>query len=536
MQKITVGRHRSRSIQADATKLLLAAVFLCLVLLPLLRMFSNLTLDSLRQVLRGEGFWTAAGHSLTVSLAATAASLLLAFILAFSVEKSSVPCKGLLRAIFVLPMLIPSISHGMGLILLFGNNGVLTNLFHFGGSIYGAGGIVLGSVMYAYPVAFLMLCDVLQYEDETPYEAASVLGLSRLRQLIAIRLPYLRRPLISIAFATFTLVITDYGVPLMVGGKYMTLPVVLYQEVIGQLNFGKGCVYGMFLLFPAVIAFLMDLMSRKQGNSAYVLHKQPMEKNRVRDVLAGLFCACAAVFTLLPVLSFLLLAFSKKYPMDMGFTLQNLVQTVQLGGGRYLINSILIALCVAVFGGILAFLTAYLTARMPSRASRLLHLACITSAAIPGIVLGLSYVLTFKATAVYGTLAILIMVNVVHFISSPYLILYNSLSKLNENLEAVGHTLGISRFYLIRDVILPQSRDSLLELFSYFFVNCMMTISAVSFLANTRNKPMALMINQFEAQMQLECAAVVSLCILLVNMAVRCILFACKSRKKESVR
>ena len=113
------------------------------------------------------------------------------------------------------------------------------------------------------------------------------------------------------------------------------------------------------------------------------------------------------------------------------------------------------------------------------------------------------------------------MVNLVHFIASPYLMMYNSLSKINENLEGVGHTLGISRGRMIMDVFIPQCKGTMFEMFSYFFVNCMMTISAVSFLASTANKPVSLMINQFEAQMQLECAAVVSLAILAVNIIIK---------------
>ena len=152
-----------------------------------------------------------------------------------------------------------------------------------------------------------------------------------------------------------------------------------------------------------------------------------------------------------------------------------------------------------------------------------MHLSAITSAAVPGIVLGLSYVLLFKNSWIYGTIVIMAMVNVVHFISSPYLMMYNTFSKLNENLEAVGHTLGISRAYMIRDVFIPTCKGTIIEMFSYFFVNCMMTISAVSFLATTANKPISLMINQFEAQMQLECAAIVSILILLVNLSIKLI-------------
>ena len=158
----------------------------------------------------------------------------------------------------------------------------------------------------------------------------------------------------------------------------------------------------------------------------------------------------------------------------------------------------------------------------------MLHLISITSLAIPGLVLGLSYVMFFKGTIIYGTFAILFLVNSMHFFSSPYLMAYNTFGKINENLEDVGATMGISRWKVIKDVLLPQSTGTILEMMSYFFVNCMMTISAVSFLANVSNKPVALMITQFEGQMQLECAAFVSLIILVVNVAMKYVVFMAK--------
>ena len=105
---------------------------------------------------------------------------------------------------------------------------------------------------------------------------------------------------------------------------------------------------------------------------------------------------------------------------------------------------------------------------------------------------------------------------------------YNTFGKINENLEDVGSTMGIGRWGIIKDVILPQSVGTILEMISYFFVNCMMTISAVSFLANVSNKPIALMITQFEGQMQLECAAFVSLLILAVNVLLKVVIYFIK--------
>ena len=106
--------------------------------------------------------------------------------------------------------------------------------------------------------------------------------------------------------------------------------------------------------------------------------------------------------------------------------------------------------------------------------------------------------------------------------------IYNSIGKLNPNLEAVAASLGIGRFRLIKDVILPQTKTTLAEMFSYFFINSMMTISAVAFLANIRTKPISLMIPQFEAQMLLESSAFVSLLILAVNLLMKTMVYLTK--------
>ena len=511
--------------QMSGAKLCVSAIFIVLVIIPLIRMFANMDGESFAKVVASESFLTAAKNSVVVSLISTLISVLIAFLLAWCIERTRIRFKGIFSIILVLPMLIPSISHGMGLIILLGTNGVVTNLLGLSSNIYGMWGIVTGSVIYSFPVAFLMLSDVMRYEDSSPYEAAEVMGIPKWRQLLSISLPYLTKPLISTVFAVFTMIVTDYGVPLMVGGKFTTLPVVMYQEVIGQLNFSKGSIIGAFLLIPAVIAFVFDMIKKDDGKLSYVTKKFDLKKNTTRDVLAYLICGLVSVFTFILLFSFAILTFTTKYPSNLAFTFDNIIRTYNMSGGRYLANSFIIALLVAVIGVVISFTTAYLTARIKSNLSKILHLISITSLAVPGIVLGLSYVITFKGSFFYGTLAILIMVNIVHFFASPYLMMYNSLNKLNENLEAVGQTLGIGKMRIIWNVIIPQSKFTIAEMFSYFFVNSMMTISAVSFLATTATKPVSLMINQFEAQTMLECAAVVSLAILIINFTVKGLIY-----------
>lgn len=512
---------KQKNTTLRTVQILLGCFFIIAVVLPLIRMFTYIGRADIRDIFSKEIVRQAIGRSLLVSLTATAISVVLAMAIAWGMSRTSVPGKRIFRVLLLLPMLIPSISHGTGLILLFGSNGSITNLLRLNWNLYGFWGIVIGSVMYSFPVAFLMISDILDYEDYTPYEAAFVLGIPKSRRFLAITMPYLRRPMINVIFATFTLIVTDYGVPLVTGGTYKTLPVLMYEEVIGRLDFAEGSVFGTVLLIPAVIAFVIDLSCRSRESSSFVKRKFEPGRSPLRDTIFFIFLTVVSAAVCLPILSFAQITCAARYPRDMTFTLKNIESTIEKGAFVYLKNSLIIALCVAVIGCTVAFFCAYFTARMKSRTSSLLHLMSITSLAIPGIVLGLSYVLFFKGSFIYGTFAVLILVNIIHFFSSPYLMMYNSMGKLNVNLESVGATLGISRLRMMRDVFFPQVRSTLFEMFSYFFVNSMMTISAVAFLFTAKTMPLALMLNQFEKQTLLGSIAFVSLMILAVNLCMK---------------
>lgn len=495
--------------------------FVVCIIVPLTSVILRITPEGFQAVLHSPQFKPAVINSLSTALTATVISLSLSLLAAWSLERTQVRGKVIFGALFTLPMLIPSISHALGLVALFGKNGLLTNLFRLPGNIYGFWGIVSGSVMYSFPVAFLMFSNILRYEDGLPYQAAEVLGIPAVSQFTGLTLPYLKKTVISAFFAVFTMIITDYGVPLMIRGKCITLSVLMYDKAVSMMDYSSGSVIGALLLLPAVAAFLIDLFNPERGTDSYVSQPLRPKKQPLHNLFALMFCVLLALCVLAPIVSFCLMAFETKYPVKPAFSLAHAERTIGRGAGQYLINSILYAMLTSAAGTLLAFLCAYLTARGKGLFSKALHLAAITSMAIPGIVLGLSYVIFFHNTPIYGTILIVILANSVHFFSSPYLMMYNALEKLNPNLEAVGQCLGISQLHIIQDIVLPKVGATLTEMFTYFFVNSMMTISAVSFLAPPAPKPVALMIGQFESQLLIESAAFISLSILIVNMGIR---------------
>lgn len=499
----------------------IAVFFGVSVLLPIFSMFMRITPGSVKELVHSPQFNSAVKNSFLTALAATAVSVALSLAAAWCLERTAVRLKPVFKMILVMPMLVPSISHAFGLVSLLGANGLLTNLFGLGRGIYGFWGIVAGSVIYSFPAALLMFSNILHYEDGLPYKAADVLGIPKISQFAMITLPYLRKTLISVFFAVFTMVVTDYGVPLLIGGKTITLSVLMYNKAVGMLDYSVGSAIGVILLIPAAAAFLADMLNSENSQNSYIADPVKPQRRKGRDIVSGIFCTALSICVLLPVLTFCIIVFEAKYPVNPEFTLYHIKKTMNRGAGAFLVNSLVYAVFTGMFGTLAAFVCSYMTARMKGKFVKGLHLLSLVSMAIPGLVLGLSYVIFFSKTAVYGTVAVIVLVNSVHFFSSPYLMMYHMLSKVNENLESVGLCLGVGRIRIILDVILPKVRFSLLEMFSYFFVNSMMTISAVSFLAPPAPKPVALMINQFEAQLLMESAAFVSLMILVVNVLLK---------------
>ena len=179
-------------------KILLTLFFAFVVVCPLVRMLCYLFQTDIKSVIFNEQFKTALLNSFVSTVVSSVISVGLAIILSYCIYRTQIKHKTIFSVLLTLPMLIPSVSHGMGLILLFGSNGIITNIFNLKSSIYGFSGVVLGSVMYSFPVAYLMISDILKYQDYTPYEACTVLNIKGFSKFKAVTFPYLRKPLISV--------------------------------------------------------------------------------------------------------------------------------------------------------------------------------------------------------------------------------------------------------------------------------------------------------------------------------------------------
>ncbi len=498
------------------------------VFFPLVEMLSKVEWSNFSSLITSNSFKEVLSNSFLVTSISTIISVSIAYVLAYSLNRTNIAHREVLKVILTIPMLIPSISHGLGLINLFGNNGIISSIFNF--NIIGSVGIIVGSILYSFPVAFLILSDGFNYIDDSMYDAAKVLGLNKRQTFLKVTMCYLKKPLLSSIFAVFTLIFTDYGVPLALGGKFITLPVYLYKEVIGLLDFSKGTMIGLFLLIPAIISFIFDTFSKDYSSGDFEKEKK-ISNNRKRDVLLSIFVYFIIVCISIVLLSFVYYAFINNPSFDKTFSLKHFEYVFNNNILKFIFNSLFIALMVSIIGVIISYFSAYVTARIKGKLASIVHILTISSLAIPGIVLGLSYTITFNGTFIYNTFIILILVNIVHFMASPYLMAYNALLKVNQNYEVVAKSCNISNFKIIFDVIIPCTKKTIREMFAYFFANSMITISAVTFLFNTKTMPLSLLVNNYEENMLLGEAAIISLIILVINLIVKGIVYFVNRRE-----
>lgn len=499
----------------DCLRIVLCLFLIFGILLPIVYMIFQINIKDLSKLFRDKSFYKMMYNSIVSSLISTIISIFIALVCSYMLNRSSVKRKNVLVMFLTIPMLIPSISHAMGLINLFGKNGFLDKLFGIGVEVYGLSGIILGSILYSFPVAFLLFYDALRYENKSIYDAAATLGISRFRTFIGITLPYLRKIIISAFFALFTMIFTDYGVPLAIGGKYKTLSVFLYQEVINRMDFSKGAIIGIVLLIPAIVAFVYDLLTK--DDEVLDVRKSLIKRGSTFNVITIILTSIISFLLTIPQLSFLVTGFVKSFPNDMSFSLYHFQYAVTRNLWGYFFDSLSISLLSAIIGTIFAYMTAYLSTRIGGKVGKSLHFISIVTMAVPGMVLGLGYIFLFKGSLIYGTIFILVLVNVIHFFASPYIMAVNSFNKLNKNFEIVGSTLGISRKNILFNVLIPNTKNTLFEMFSYFFINSMITISAVAFLYSVNHYPLSLLIPLFESQLSYEEAGIVSLLILFSN-------------------
>lgn len=430
-------------------------------------------------------------NSLFIAAVSTVLTITLAFGFAYAISRSCMRFKGLFRIIAIAPILVPSLLPGIALIYLFGNQGLIRDVL-FGVSIYGPLGIIIGSVFFTFPHALIIISTALAISDQRHYEAAASLRAGKWRTFWVVTIPGARYGLVSAAFVVFTLVITDFGLPKVIGGQYNVLAVDIYKQVIGQQNFEMGAVVSVILLIPALAAFVVDRLVQKKQVALLSARSVPYQpkKNRRFDLMCLAWCALVAAFIVGLLLVCQLAALVRFWPYDLSLSLKNFAFNHMDGGGwgSYR-NSIQLAALTALFGTIIVFTGAYMVEKTEGfwKGRAIFHFLAMLPMAVPGLVLGLSYIFFFNNAAnplhpIYGTMAILVVCTITHFYTVGHLTALTALKQIDGEFESVTASLKQPFYKLFTRVTVPVCLPAILDISIYLFVNAMTTVSAVVFI------------------------------------------------------
>ena len=430
-------------------------------------------------------------NSLFVGIITTLIPVTIAFILAYGFTRSRMRGKPLFKTIAMIPILVPSLLPGIALIYLFGRQGVI-NWALFGNEIYGPIGIIISEVFFTLPHALIIIITGLSIADARLYEAATALRASRIRIFFTVTLPGVRYGLISAAFVVFTLAVTDFGAPKVIGGDFNVLATDIYKQVIGQQNFEMGAVVSVVLLIPAALAFFVDrLVQKKQVAllSARAVALEPKPDRRFDNIMLT-YAIIVSIFILGILGMCQFAALFKFFPYNLSLGLTNYQFDLMDGGGwNSYFNSIEMASYTAIFGTIIVFYGAYLVEKGKGFGviRGAVQFLAMLPMAVPGMVLGLAYIFFFNAPSnplnvLYHTMAILVISTITHFYTVSHLTATTALKQMDAQFESVAASLKQPFYRTFLRVTVPVCTPAILDISIYLFVNAMTTVSAVVFL------------------------------------------------------
>ena len=459
-------------------------------------------LDCLSGSLRCGVAWNTLFLGLLVAFGTTALGLAFALI----ATRTEFRFKKILRVMSVLPIITPPFVIGLALILLFGRSGALSAVLWewFGVPrsrwIYGLPGVFIAQLLAFTPIAFLVLIGVVQGISPTLEEASQTLRAKSWTTFWTVTLPLMRPGLANAFLLGFVESLADFGNPLVLGGNYEVLSTKIFFAVVGaQQDQGRAAVLSIILLAFTLGAFWLQhaWLGKKvyttvtgKGDAGVPL---PLPR---RVALASYFTAIPwAVFTLAVYVIIVIGAFVRSMGRDYTPTFEHFLTAFRIestGSGLYFSGSawdsffatMKVAALSAPLTAAIGLLTAYLLTRQRFSGQRAFEFGTLLSFAIPGTVVGVSYILAFNVPPIEitGTGFILVMCFVFRNMPVGVRSGIATLSQIDKSLDEASLTLGARSATTMRRVVLPLLRPAIVAALVYSFVRAMTAVSAVIFL------------------------------------------------------
>ncbi|MEO6363991.1 MAG: iron ABC transporter permease [Caldimonas sp.] len=529
-----LGAFRGDVFTAGAV-VLCATLLLLFVALPVLRALAGAFVDEAGQMsmsalagrIGNERTWGlgclaggqrcgVAWNTLFLALVTATGTTVLGTLIALLAERGPARLKRPLNLLAVLPIITPPFVVGLGLILLFGRAGLfnqaLESLFGIVPTrwFYGFFGLWLAQLFAFTPIAFLIVRGVVAGIRPSLEEAAQTLRADRRTAFFTITLPLLRPGLANAFLVGFIESMADFGNPIVVGGQFSVLSTDIFFAIVGA-QFDQGRAASLALILSAFALAVFWAQQRLLGRARFTTMTGKGDGGLPTPLPDGLRRLTLCI--VLPWLAFTVIVYAfafaggfvQTWGRDYTPTLRhfatafNIERSAAEIGGSWVFagtawNSLfttlkLSALAAPVCAG-LGLLVAWLLARTTFVGQRLFEFGALLAFAIPGTVLGVSYILAFNVPPFELTGTGLIIALCFVFRNLPVGVRAGSaaLQQIDRSLDEASTMLRARTATTLRRVVLPLLRPALAAALVYSFVRSMTTVSAVVFLVTAENE------------------------------------------------
>lgn len=483
-----------------------AAVFVFLsicVVFPLLCVLLAVKFQDFENVFSSEIFIQAVKNTFAECLASSFCSVLIGYIFAYAVVKAKIPFRRFFSFVPLIHLMTPPFVGGLSFILLLGRQGFITyQLLGLNVSLYGFWGLLIAQSLCFFPMAYLICLQSLLAINPNLEQAARSLGAGNFKIFATITFPLTFPGILSSFLFVAANVLSDFGNPLIVAGRFRVLAVEIYTQLTGWLNAGSSAVLGIVLIVPSVILFTvqnrllkknMPKISGIGGKNAFAgqgitklsggtgLYDYS-DKAKVSDVLIFLLVLFISGCVLAQFVAIVAGSFQKIWGVNTAFTVQHFSAVKRYS--RSLFNSVFFALTAAALSTLIAGISSYIVHRTDSRLKNFFDVFSQLPSSIPGSLLGLAIsIAAGKLNFRFAPVLILIAMSVA-FMPFSYRIISQSYAQISLTLDDSSRSLGANQITTLFKVIVPVSANGIFSGFIYDFIRGVGTLSAVIFLVS----------------------------------------------------
>ena len=437
---------------------------------------------------------TAFFHSIESSFYSAVISTVMAFFLSYGIRSTGKWQKRIALILLSMSMVSPPFISSLSFITLYGRRGLITyRLLGLSFDPYHKWGVILMQSIHFACMNTLFFTNALEDFDGKLYDSGRDLGANAFFVLKDILLPLLSPAILASFFLSFLRALSDFGTPIIIGGRYSTLATEIYLQIIGFSDFSKAAAMNILLLLPAFFSFLLYRMSMKRADER---NKEQKGKTGLRldskhwmNLPIQFLLFFFLLFQLLQYASIFLYGFLRFNKKQIFFTWENMGSLFQYNLSTMGL-SLLLAFAASVVGSFFAFLLAYLMERKMKRGKKLLDFALSLPYLLPGTCFGLAYILAFNKAPLKLTGTVWIMLFSLLFRQMPLgsRLASTALSQSPKNLELAARDLGAKPSLVFFQIILPGILPSFFSSVYLQFSQGLTTAGAIIFLISAKYK------------------------------------------------